>query len=104
MLQGPGVTLSTLLPPAYASTQGGGLLAWLLSRTPLCHHDGFPAAEDLMGSLERQLAGGQGTVEGSLGSEPPPASPDSILTLQAAWGHLHFPLKKIIPILLRKTK
>lgn len=52
MLHGLGVKLSTLFPPASANAQVVAcLLAWLSSRTPLCHHSEFPAGEDLIGSL-----------------------------------------------------
>lgn len=77
-LRDSGVKLSALFPWALANTQSGSLLAWLSSRARLCHRNEFPVGEGPDRIPWRDsLAGGLGTVEGSLGPGPPPASPDS---------------------------
>lgn len=77
-LRDSGVKLSALFPWALANTQSGSLLAWLSSRTRLCHRNEFPVGEGPDRIPWRDSsAGGLGTLEGILGPGPPPASPDS---------------------------
>lgn len=71
------------LPSSIRQHPSGSLLAWLSSRTPLCHRSEFPAGEDLIGSLgETAWRVGRKLLREAWALDLPQLPLTAILTLQ----------------------